>query len=117
MSSPVFPFGVTIVLIRRTPSGQVDEYGNDIMSETRVSVPNTVFVPAGSSEYLTFADQSSATETFYLPYGTAVSVLDAIEFRGITYEINGVPDIWQSPFSGNVSPIRVNAVKISGVTA
>jgi hypothetical protein len=116
MTSPVFTFSIAVVLVHRAPSGQVDEYGNDIMSVTRATVPNVVFVPAGSSENVSFADQSTQSETFYMPYGTDVSVLDAIEFNGDTYEVNGSPDIWSSPFSGRVSPIRISATKITGVT-
>lgn len=115
MTSPYFPYGVTVTLVKRTLSGQ-DANGNDVYTEKTLQVSNTVFVPGGASENLVFADQTSTTEQFYVPWGTDVNAYDAIVFQGDTYEITGVPSKWMSPFSGRVSPIRVNAIKISGVS-
>jgi hypothetical protein len=117
MTSPIFTFAVTVTLIHRVPSGQVDEYGNDIMTETSITVPNTVFVPSGSSENLAFADQVTTGEQFYMPYGTPVNILDVIQFNGELYEVQGKPSEWVSPFSGRVSPIRIDTTKITGVSA
>jgi hypothetical protein len=113
--SPIFQYGVTVTLVKRTLAGQ-DANGNDVYTEKSFQIPNTVFVPSGSSENLVFADQASSTETFYMPWGTDVNAYDAIIFQGITYEVQAVPSLWVSPFSGRPSPVRVNAVKISGVS-
>jgi hypothetical protein len=113
--SPIFPYGVTVTLVKRTLSGQ-DANGNDVYSEKSYQVPNTVFVPAGASENLVFTDQTNTTETFYMPWGTDVNPYDAIIFQGVEYEVQGVPSLWVSPFSGRPSPVRVNAIKISGVS-
>jgi hypothetical protein len=88
-----------------------------VLTETRVKVYNCVFVPAGSSESLAFQDQVATTDTIFMPAGTNVTALDAIEYNGDTYEINGEPSAWTSPFSGRVSPIRINVSRISGVAA
>ena len=113
--SPIFPYGVTVTLVKRTLAGQ-DANGNDVYTEKNLQVPNTVFVPSSASENLTFTDQTTTMETFYLPWGTDVNAYDAIIFQGIEYEIQGVPSQWVSPFSGRPSPIRVNATKVSGVS-
>jgi hypothetical protein len=113
--SPVFPYGVTVTLVKRILSGQ-DASGNDTYTEKTLQVSNVVFVPGGASENLAFADQTNTIEQFYLPWGTDVSAYDAIIFQGIEYEIQGVPSQWVSPFSGRPSPIRVTATKISGVS-
>jgi hypothetical protein len=114
--SPIFPYGVTVTLVKRTLAGQ-DANGNDVYTEKNIQVPNTVFVPSGASENLIFADQTNTTEVFYVPWGTDVNALDAIIFQGDEYEVQGIPSQWVSPFSGRPSPIRVNAVKVSGVSA
>jgi hypothetical protein len=106
-----------MTLIRRTPSGTLDEYNNDVLAETRVTVYNCVFVPAGSFENTVLQDQVSTTDTIFMPAGTVVTALDAIEYDGDVYEINGEPSAWTSPFSGRVSPIRINVSRISGVAA
>jgi hypothetical protein len=113
--SPIFPYGVTVTLVKRILSGQ-DANGNDTYTEKTLQVSNVVFVPGGASENLTFADQTNTIEQFYLPWGTDVNTYDAIIFQGIEYEIQGVPSQWVSPFSGRPSPIRVTAVKVSGVS-
>jgi hypothetical protein len=106
-----------MTLIRRTLSGTVDEYGNDVYNETPVTVTNCVFAPAGSSENLTFADQVSSFDTIFMPADTIVSTLDAIDWNGNRYEVAGEPSAWTSPFSGRVSPIRISVSRITGVTA
>jgi len=98
-------------------SGTVDEYGNDIYIDKNVSVSNCVFQPGGSSESLAFADQVDTTDTIFMPYGTDVAPLDAIVYDGETFEVTGIPSEWVSPFSGRVSPIRINVRKVSGVSA
>lgn len=113
--SPIFPYGVTVTLVKRILAGQ-DANGNDVYTEKTLQVPNTVFVPSSSSENIVFADQTNTIEQFYVPWGTDVNAYDAIIFQGIEYEIMGVPSQWVSPFSGRPSPIRVNATKISGVS-
>jgi hypothetical protein len=117
MTSPYFPFSVTMTLVKRVLTGTQDAYGNDVYTEKNIQVSNCVFQPGGSSENTSFADQSNTSDTIYVPYGTDVTYLDAIIYNGIKFEITGVPNQWVSPFSGRVSPIRVEVSKIEGVTA
>jgi hypothetical protein len=106
-----------MTLIRRTLSGTQDEYGNDVYNETPSTIYGCVFVPASSGESLVFQDQVNTTDTIFMPAGTVVSPLDAIEYNGDKYEVMGKPSAWTSPFSGRVSPIRINVNKITGVSA
>lgn len=118
MTSPIFPYAVTMTLVKRVlQPGVVDERGNDVYVEQNVDVPNCVFQPGGSSENLAFADQTNSTDNVYLPEGTDVMYLDAIIYNGVKYEVVGVPLHWRSPFSGRVSPIRVDVNRVTGVTA
>jgi hypothetical protein len=116
MTYPNFPYGVNMTLVKRTVSGQ-DMYGNDVYDETSTVIGNCVFQPAGSTENLTFADQVNTTDTIFMPFGTPVGPLDAIDFNGNRYEVIGEISSWVSPFSGRTSPIRINVSKIAGVSA
>jgi hypothetical protein len=116
MTFPVFPYGVNMTLIKRYVSGQ-DSYGNDVYSETPMVIGNCVFQPAGSTENLIFTDQVNTTDTIFMPYGTPVGPLDAIEYNGDRFEVIGEISSWVSPFSGRTSPIRVNVNKVTGVAA
>jgi hypothetical protein len=110
---PNFPYAVPMTLLKRAVSGQ-DEYGNDTYTETPIVVQQCVFQPSGSTEVLIFTDQVSTNDIIYMPAGTDVSALDAIQYDGATYEVTGAPSEWMSPFSGRVSPIRINVLLVSG---
>jgi hypothetical protein len=113
MGYPFFPYPDTMTLIKRTVSG-VDDYGNDVYSEASTKVVQCVFQPSGSTENLVFADQVATTDTIFMPYGTDVTALDLIEYKGDRYEVTGAPSSWQSPFSGRVSPMRIAVTLITG---
>jgi hypothetical protein len=110
-----FPYAQTITLSRRTLA-EPDEFGNDTYIDVPVPVPGCVVQPAGSSEDTQFTDQVSTSITVFMPYGTEVSVLDALVINGVRYEIEGIPQQWRSPFSGHTSPIQVRASLITGAT-
>lgn len=112
---PNFPYGQTITLIRRTVSG-TDERGNDTYSESPEQIPQAVVQPSGSNEFTQFTDQVTTDLVVYLPFGTKVSPLDAIEVAGSRYEVQGDISSWVSPFSGNTSPIQVRLSRVTGVS-
>jgi len=109
-------FAVNMTLVRRVLTGTPDAYGNDVYTDVMIQVPQCVFVPAGSSENLVFTDQVSQTDTIFFPPGVVVTALDAVIYNGDTYEIQGEPSYWTSPFSGRESPIRINVTRVTGVT-
>jgi SPP1 family predicted phage head-tail adaptor len=112
---PSFPYGQTVTLIRRTVTSR-DERGNDVYSESPEAIPQAVVQPTGSTEFTQFTDQVSTDMTVFLPYGTKVSAIDAIEIAGQRYEIQGEPSSWRSPFSGNTSPVQLRLSRITGVS-
>lgn len=115
MTTPYLVYGAVITVIKRTLSGQ-DERGNDTYSESSFSVSGCSVQPAASAESTDFADQLTTSITVFAPWGTNVGYLDAIVVNGLTYEVDGVPDVWQSPFSGNTAPVRIDATLVEGAT-
>jgi hypothetical protein len=113
MTYPNFPYPETMTIVKRVVSS-TDEYGNNVLSETSKIVSQCVYTPGGSNENLVFADQVSTTDVFYVPEGTDIDALDAIQYNGSTYEVSGAPSHWRSPFSGHVSPVRVSVTLVSG---
>jgi hypothetical protein len=112
----VFPYGSTVTIRRRSVSGK-DEYGNDKYAFVEENIPLCVVQPSGSGEETNFADRLSTTIIVYFPYGTDVNYIDALVVNEVEYEIEGTPQTWRSPFSGNVAPIEVRATKITGVSS
>jgi len=113
---PTFPFGNTVTIRRRSVSGR-DEYNNDEYAFVEENIPMCVVQPGGSGEETDFADRVTDGITVFFPYGTDISYIDSIVLEGVEYEVQGVPQKWRSPFSGNTSPIQVSAVKVTGVSS
>jgi hypothetical protein len=109
------PYSQTIILVRRELSGQ-DEYSNDVYTDTEHSLDYCVVQPSSSSEVTQWTEQVSTDITVFVPYGTVVTALDALLIDGIKYEIQGDPQSWRSPFSGNTSPMQIRAAVVTGVT-
>jgi hypothetical protein len=106
--------GLTVTIVNRTPTGTQDAYGNDQYSEVQVDVPGCSVQPANSRENLSFGDQLTSSIVVFVPFGTDISYIDAVIWDGDEYEVNGVPDTWTSPFTGNVAPIRIDATLVEG---
>jgi hypothetical protein len=110
-----FPYGQTVTLISRTVSGQ-DGYGNDVYAETSTDVSPCIVQPAGSVETIQWTDEVSTDLTVFLPFGTDIEAIDAVEINGIRYEVQGEPSNWTSPFTGRNSPEQIRVSKVTGAS-
>jgi hypothetical protein len=111
-----FPYGQTITLLHRVLAVEHDEFGNDTYDDVPVQVSGCVVQPSGSAEQVQFTEQISTSITVFMPYGTDVQPLDALIINGTKYEIQGIPQQWRSPFSGNTSPLQVTASAVTGAS-
>jgi hypothetical protein len=110
-----FPYSQTLTLLKRVP-GDPDEYGNDTYTDMPVEVDYCIVTPTGSTETVQWTDQVSTDLNVFCPYGTDVGPLDAWVVAGQTYEIQGVPQVWRSPFSGNTSMIQCRSSLVTGAS-
>jgi hypothetical protein len=110
-----FPYGQTVTLISRVVSG-TDAYGNDTYSETSTDISPCVVQPASSTETIQWTDEVATDLTVFMPYGTDVEAVDAVEINGDRYEVQGDVSSWVSPFSGHTSPIQMRVRKVSGAS-
>lgn len=58
------------------------------------------FNPGTSVESLGGRDLLTVQPAVYLPAGTSIAAVDAVEVRGLTYEVDGSPNDWVNPFTG-----------------
>jgi hypothetical protein len=93
-----FPFGQQVTLISRTVTGQ-DSYGNDVYGETSTTVV-AAFNPGGSTELVQGQDMVTVQPTVYLPASVQPLAVDAVLVNGQRFDVDGVTDVWQSPFTG-----------------
>ena len=106
--------GQTVIVVRRVVTG-ADSYGNDVLSETRTPVGGCAISPAFSSEEVNGTEQVVVNTAIHMPSGTDVTDIDAlIGPDGMEYEVIGIPDTWQSPFTGTQSMVEVKVKKVTG---
>lgn len=81
----------TVALRRRLPSGDYDDYGNQLPGEP-VDTPSPAWVePLTSREANDRQIQQTYGYVMYLPLDADVTGLDAIVYRGTEYEMIGEP--------------------------
>jgi hypothetical protein len=50
----------------------------------------------------------------YLPAGTVVGAIDAVQVAGQTYEVDGSPNDWQHPLTGWRPGVEVRLKRVTG---
>lgn len=106
------PFGLPITITSRTRSG-TDAYGNPEWTETSTTVTGA-FAPSAGSESTNHQDQVVNQPQAFLPYGTAVDSTSKLTINGTSYEVDGDPEHWSSPFTGWQGGIRVPLRLVTG---
>ena len=107
--------GVTVTLLHSGITGR-DAYGNDERTTTETEVGGCAFVPGGTAENIEGTIQVTADAECYLPAGTVVTPEDKITYQGVTYNVDGAPGTWTSPFTGIAGPVLVRLRVITGAS-
>lgn len=112
-----YPFGVPITLVKRTKTGQRDGYGKDIYAEDTSLVLLGVFDPAIGFERTDGMDQVSQQPQVLLPPlppGVTVASVDQVEIDGLRYDVDGVANPWNSPWTGLRFGVAVPLKRVTG---
>lgn len=104
--------GTPITIVTRTRSG-VDAFGNDVFTTSTATVAG-VFAPAGSVDNVQGEDVIVTQPRVFLPAGTTVTGIDAVEVDGVTYEVDGDPNVWVNPFTGVAPGIQLALRRVAG---
>ncbi len=110
---PTFPFPETFTIHSRGVTG-TDADGNDVYGDT--DTPTTgAFAPQGSTELIQGQNTVLTHDTVYLEDGEPVpSPTDQITARGQRYDINGKPQVFHNPFTGDAPGAVVTLLKVTG---
>lgn len=83
---------VTIV----TPGSKTDRYNNTVVDwSTATSVDSAAWVgPTATSERVADGDKVVSHLSCHLPVGATVTAGCRIEWRGVTYEVDGNPELF-----------------------
>lgn len=121
-----YPFGETVVRIRRTPvldgGGRPvrDPRGQPTYTETLTDVQSCVVTPRAETPQVGGAEQQARDTvitgyTIYAPAGADFLTTDRVRIRGEVCEITGWPGDWgRSPFTGTAGPVQFAADRVTG---
>jgi len=107
-----FPFAQTVTVVKRVKSG-TDSFGNDVFTTTQVDVPGA-FNPGTSAELVQGQDLLTVQPSVYLPPGTDVAAIDAVQVGGLLYEVDGSPNAWTNPYTGWNPGTEVKLRRVTG---
>ena len=107
-------YGETVTIISRTVTGQ-DADGNDVYGTTTTDVPHSIFAPEGSVERVQGQDIVTTSPKVYLPDGAPVpKATDKVQVRGLLYDIDGEPQVFINPFTGDQPGPVLNLTRVTG---
>lgn len=116
-----YPYGETVVRLRRGPSPGKDPRGQPLPGPLlEQSVKGCVVTPRQSTPQVG-GDEQQARDTVivgftvYAPPGTDWLTTDRVRIRGEVCEITGEPGDWgQNPFTGTRGPRQFAADRVTG---
>lgn len=116
-----FPFGETVVRLRRGPSPGRDARGQPLpgtLEETAVQgavVTPRQELPTVGGDQQQARDTAITGYTVYDPHRTDWRTTDQVRIRGEVCEITGEPGDWgRSPFTGMQSCVQFAADRVTG---
>lgn len=103
-------------IVRRTPSGLEDDYGNEIPGETVVStVCEFQKLPRSSDQEDASRNELAESRwNVFFPAGTDVDSGDALIIGGTEYEVDGDPWDARNPLTDQVSHVELMAKRVAG---
>lgn len=113
-----FPHGETVTRLRRPlladPYSKKEKVG-DWRDAYELEIPGCAFNPGVSSEPLETARHAVLTRPeVYAPTGSDVEAGDRLVVRGVTYDVQGHPADWRSPFTGWTPGLTISLEAVDG---
>ncbi len=116
-----YPYGETVIRLRRGPSPGRDERGKPLPGPlTETPVRGCVVTPRAETPAVGGAQQQGRDTvivgwTVYAPAGSDWFTTDQVRIRGETCDITGEPGDWgRSPFTGTPGPVQFAADRVTG---
>lgn len=114
--SPPLRHGVTVTRLRGT---KVDDgYGGtrvDWTNPDRLTIRGCAMAPLVEDELVARGRQGVVDGwTLYAPYGSDVDFEDRVETPHGTFEVNGTPGHWRSPYTGRESGMTIVLQSVEG---
>lgn len=105
-------FPETFTIHTRAVTGQ-DADGNDVYGDVTVTTTGA-FAPQGSTELIQGEDVTLTHPTLYLSDGAPVpAATDQVTVRGEKFDIDGVPEVFHNPYTGDEPGPVVRLLKVT----
>lgn len=112
------PFGETLTLIRRTITGDRDDYGQAEYADVETDIPGCSVSPAGAQGQPFSRELTSSLVTTrlqaYVPSDVELDPDDRVRYRGNLYQVDGEIGHTHSPFSNRHGPSQVFLKRSTG---
>lgn len=104
-----------IIIIRKSSTGSVDDYGNPVKTTEQILVRHALFAYNGSHEPVEIdRDPVDAKLTLYLPAGTEIRDGDIFEIRDTQWVKDGDAQDWPQLWPGFIPDVVVNVRRRRG---
>ena len=105
------PLGSDTLTVQRAGT-TVDPYSRqavpgDWSNPATHDIPGCDAQPGASAEYLIGRDFSEVAFTVYAPSGSDVTEYDRALFRGVVYDVDGMPEVWPGRLGHVVIHLKV----------
>lgn len=114
-----FAHGYTVVIKRRVPllepGGErvYDDYGVLQYAVIRSTVTDVPIWPSSSTEVGQGNERSRVAVNASFPLSISIDAVDAIEWEGKTFQVDGEPEYYRNPMSGTAHQV-VALVRVEG---
>lgn len=92
---------------------QTDSYGKLVMQSYDQVIPGAAIWPSSTSETRQGQERSRNAYLLVLPQSVVVDAIDRVVWRGLEYDVEGDPEMFQSPFTGS-SLQQLSIVRVEG---
>lgn len=108
-------FGEPVTRVRRVATGGTDRFGHPVTTDAQVSVGSAAFDPGGTREAVEVGRAPVVTTPkLYFTDRPDLASGDRVIVRGVTFEVDGDPADWRSPWGGPLGGLVVELKRVTG---
>lgn len=108
-----WPYGDQVTVITLTDTGETDDYGKPITTESTVTVKGA-YSDTDTVEGADGIGQVVSKPNVILPAGTVIDSSSQVTVRGITWQVDGRPENLINPYTGWNGGVKVNLTTTAG---
>jgi hypothetical protein len=110
-----YPFTTTVQYVKRTRNGSGSAYSGTEWTDAAAVATEAVWAPGGSAEVVQGGDVVTTQPTLYaVDRSLGVSATDKFIVNGTPFEVDGDPQDFLNPYTGDQPGLVVRLRKVTG---